>query len=245
MRASLKHGHHRLFGLSDDLGRPSPFLCGVDRRGLTRKISHPLTVNLHWQHQRNFQNGGLTHHDVNAFCTIDPDFFNAAGKNGLQVMGVQQHKICAPKRMIHPETAKLFEMHSKVQLMHTNRFEHGKLPAKNKPKRYFPGRSRRSKSHWTCSKRAMLCKENQSHEIYTDYGSDIWKLTVDMQKMHRGPEERNRPSKVRRDDTMNSDFSANDAACGRHRVPHRHDRRPNPGVAFRFEANSQGHQNVD
>ena len=60
-----------------------------------------------------------------AQINVDPDRFDAAGQNGIQIFKVMQNKARTPERMLHPGAAKLLDVHSKHQLINVDAFKHG------------------------------------------------------------------------------------------------------------------------
>ena len=119
-----EHGHHGLLGFSANLGRASRLLLHRD----ALLCGGPFCFGGFLQFAFDFGFARFTRHafaGVEALGDVDPDFADAAGAYGVEVLLVLEYEFCPPERVLHPRAAKLMQVHAEGEVVDADLLEHG------------------------------------------------------------------------------------------------------------------------
>ena len=124
----LEHGNHRLLGLLANLGSALDFNLGAHGRNFAPGDRRKMHFRIDLRFGFVLRNGYLALRHIEPLADVNPHLLDATGQDALNILGVGNDKPVAPKRVLHPGTAKLLQMHSNGELVNADLFEHGYQP---------------------------------------------------------------------------------------------------------------------
>ena len=122
----FKHGHHSLLRLTANQGGTLHFVLNGQPNRTPATQHHLLKRSIDFNFSLLFRHDGHRGGDIQSLAAVDPDFFDAACKNNVQIFGIGKHKGSPYERMLHPRATKLLDMHSHGQLSDADAFKHEK-----------------------------------------------------------------------------------------------------------------------